>query len=72
MCSSGATCLLADCCCSDLALYNPSKRVGLVQRGYHQHLIEMQLVLAMVWLKTVDMAFNNSHSSNHKQARVEI
>jgi hypothetical protein len=72
MCSSGATCLLADCCCSDLALYNPPKRVGLVQRGYHQNIIEMQLVLAMIWLKTVDMAFSNNHSSNHKQARVEI
>ena len=36
-CFSRTTCLPADCCyCfSELALYNHSKRVGLVQRGHH-------------------------------------
>jgi hypothetical protein len=35
-CFSRTTCLPADCCCfSELALYNLSKRVGLVQRGHH-------------------------------------
>ena len=40
MCPSGVTCLLADCCFSELALIKPSKRVGLAQRGHHRHLIE--------------------------------
>jgi hypothetical protein len=43
MCPSGATCLCADCCFSELALYkkkNPTKRVGLVQNGELHHLIE--------------------------------
>jgi hypothetical protein len=42
MCPSGTTCLSADCCFSELALHykNPTKCVGLVQRGYHHHLIE--------------------------------
>ena len=45
MCPSGATCLPADCCFSVLALYKPlqNKRVGLVQSGYHYHLIECNL-----------------------------
>ena len=30
---------------------NPTKHVGLLLRRYHQHLIEMQLVLAMIELK---------------------
>ena len=34
---SGATCLSADCCFSDI---NPTKSVGLVQSGPHHHLIE--------------------------------
>jgi hypothetical protein len=40
MCPSGATCLSADCCFSELALKNPTKRVGPVQSGPHCHLIE--------------------------------
>jgi len=41
MCPSGATCLPADCCFSELALYkNPTQRVGQVQSGPHHHLIE--------------------------------
>jgi len=42
MCPSGTTCLSADCCFSELALHykNPTKCVGLVQRGHHHHLIE--------------------------------
>jgi len=32
MCPSGATCLSADCCFSELALKNPTKRVGPVQK----------------------------------------
>ena len=42
MCPSEATCQSADCCFSELALSNPTKRVGLtlVQSGPHHHLIE--------------------------------
>jgi hypothetical protein len=40
MCSSGATCLFADCCFSELALSNPTERIGLEQRGHLHHLIE--------------------------------
>jgi len=40
MCPNGATCLSADCCFNELALYNPTKSVGLVQSGPHHHLIE--------------------------------
>jgi len=35
----GASCLLVDCCVSELAL-NPSERVDLVQSRPHYHLIE--------------------------------
>ena len=48
MCRSGVTCLSTDCCFSELALLNPTKRVGLVQSGPHHHLTENQLVLAMI------------------------
>ena len=51
MCPSGATCLFADCCFSELALkkYNyKCKRVGLVQSEPHYHFIENQLVLAII------------------------
>jgi len=38
MCPSGATCLSADCCFSELALYeNPIQRVGLVQSTHPYH-----------------------------------
>ena len=40
MCPSGVTCLTADCCISELALNNPTQRVGLVQSGTHHYLIE--------------------------------
>ena len=40
MCPSGPTCLSADCCSSEQALWNPNNRVGLVQSGPHHHLIE--------------------------------
>ena len=40
MCLSGATCLPADCCFSELALYNSAQRVGLEQIESHQHFIE--------------------------------
>ena len=29
MCPTSATCLSADCCDSELALWNPTKRVGI-------------------------------------------
>jgi hypothetical protein len=35
-----STCLFVDCCFGELALYNPTKFVGLVQSGPHHHLIE--------------------------------
>ena len=42
MCPSEATCQSAECCFSELALNNPTKRVGLtlVQSEPHHHLIE--------------------------------
>ena len=40
MCLSGATCLSADCCFSELALKKATKRVGLVQSRSHHHLIK--------------------------------
>ena len=44
MCPSGATCLSADCCFSEIAstIKYPTQRVDLVvQSGYHHHLIEV-------------------------------
>ena len=41
--SEWGTCLSADCCFSELALWNPTKCVGLVQNGPH-HLIENNLI----------------------------
>jgi hypothetical protein len=40
MCPSGATCLPAECCFSELALLNPTQHVGLIQSGPHHHLID--------------------------------
>ena len=42
ICPSEATCQSAECCFSELALNNPTKRVGLtlVQSGPHSHLID--------------------------------
>jgi hypothetical protein len=37
---SDATCLSADCCFSNLVLYNTTKRVGLVQSVPHHNLID--------------------------------
>jgi hypothetical protein len=37
---SGATCLSADCCFSEIALLNPTKPIGLVQSRPHHHPIE--------------------------------
>ena len=40
MCSSGATCLTADCCFSELKHYkNPDQRVGLEQSRHLHHFI---------------------------------
>jgi hypothetical protein len=48
MCLSRVTCLSADCCFGELALYkNPTKRVGLVQSGPQHHLIENQYLLLL-------------------------
>ena len=40
MCPSEVTYLSTDCCISELALNNPTQRVGLVQSGTHHYLIE--------------------------------
>jgi hypothetical protein len=42
ICRGGATCLPADCCLSELALKHPTKRIRLVESGYH-HLFECNL-----------------------------
>ena len=44
MCQSGVACLPTDCCFSELALYNPTKCVGLVQSEHQWNVI----VLAMI------------------------
>jgi len=41
----GATCLSVDHYFSELALQKPTKRVGLVERGYH---INIKPVVAMI------------------------
>jgi hypothetical protein len=42
MCQSEATFLHAGCSVSELALFDPTMRVGKVQRGHHHHhLIQM-------------------------------
>jgi hypothetical protein len=52
MCPSGATCLSADDCFSELYNNNTTKRVGLVQRECHHHLlIEMKPTLVMILLE---------------------
>ena len=40
ICNIGESYLPGDCYFSELALKNLTKRVGLVQSGYHHHLIE--------------------------------
>jgi hypothetical protein len=47
MCPSGAACLSANCCFSELST-NPTKIVGLAQSGHHYHIIEMSCVLAIL------------------------
>ena len=37
MCQIGATCLPVECSFSELALENPTKHFGLVQRGHRHH-----------------------------------
>ena len=44
---SGATCLSANCCFSELST-NLTKSVGLAQSGHHYHIIEMLFVLAIL------------------------
>jgi hypothetical protein len=43
MCPSGATCLTADWCFSELGYGNPTKRVGIVQSEHLYHLIKSNL-----------------------------
>jgi len=64
MCPSGGTYLPADCCYSELALYNATKRrVGLVQiRYHHHHLIECNLFSRWYSCKITHVALNNNHS----------
>ena len=64
MCRSAATCQSVDCCFWVSWHYkNPAQHVGLVQSGHHHHLIEMQLVLAMIWLKNSSLGVkDNNHS----------
>jgi hypothetical protein len=45
MCPSEVTCLSTDFCISELALNNPTQRVGLVQSGTHHYLIEINFIL---------------------------
>jgi hypothetical protein len=44
-------CQQSDAGFSELVLKKPTKRVGLAQSGHHYHPIEMQIFLAMIWLK---------------------
>ena len=42
------------------------KRVGLVQSEHHHHLIEMQLALAMIWLKNYLLDVKKTITHSHK------
>ena len=52
MCPSVATCVSVDCCFSESLIVSTiqiqPQRVGLEQSGSHHHLIEYQLILAMI------------------------
>jgi hypothetical protein len=63
MCPSGGTYLTADCCYSELAQKNATKRrVGLVQIRYHHHLIECNLFSRWYSCKITHVALSNNHS----------
>ena len=62
MCLSGATCLPADCCFSELALQNLTRPVGLAQIRYHHHLIECNLFSRWYSCEIAHLALNNNHS----------
>jgi hypothetical protein len=63
MCPSGGTYLPADCCYSELAHKNTTKRrVDLVQIRYHHHLIECNLFWRWYSCKITHVALNNNHS----------
>ena len=63
MCPSGAICLSADCCFSELALKNTTQRVGLEHSGPHHHLIEN---LTCYGRHIAELALNNNtHSLTH-------
>ena len=56
--------LASDCCFSELDK-NPTQRVGLEQSGSHLHLIENELVLAMIQMKNILNYFKGSSSHNN-------
>jgi hypothetical protein len=63
MCPSGGIYLPADCCYSELAQKNATKRrVGLAQIRYHHHLIECNLFCRWYSCKITHVALNNNHS----------
>jgi hypothetical protein len=63
MCPSGETYLPADCCYSELAQNNATKRcVGLVQIRYHHHRIECNLFSRWYSCKITHVSLDNNHS----------
>ena len=66
MCPSRTTCLSMDCCISELSLYNPDKRFGLVQSGPHHHFNENKFFRAMIYLKNCWLGVKQqSHTNTH-------
>jgi hypothetical protein len=62
---------------SELVLYkNPTKCAGLVHHRHHHHLIEMQFVLVIVWLKSYllgvkQQSLTHSVTFSEKHTRTE-
>jgi hypothetical protein len=62
MCPSVATCILEDCCFSELAQQIPIIHVGLLQRWHHYHLIECNLFSPWYGWDIAHLALSNNHS----------
>ena len=55
-------CPPADCCFSDIALYNLNKRVGLLQSGHHHYFIESNSTSPLYSSNCTHLELNNNHA----------
>ena len=62
MCLSGATCLPTDCCFSELALWNPTQCVGLVQSDLINISLKINLFSPWYIWEIAELVLNNNHS----------